>query len=181
MQANYAMNRLRIKDTTITVNVPPNFVAQLKYYLYCVNSVLNYGDLSPYTDYNYYLYLSQEEIDNIIFYAKLFNPTKMESIKVFKQDDSLPMTNQFFEITDETYGLHINEDILIEGKIAKILKIMVYRSDWVIKNYYIPLSRLTTPSPPSLLIPPLNYLYTNNYYNANNLDNDEELCCCNIF
>ena len=58
---------------------------------------------------------------------------------------------------------------------------MVYRSDWVIKNYYIPLSRLTTPSPPSLLIPPLNYLYTNNYYNANNLDNDEELCCCNIF
>ena len=178
MQADFAMNRLRIKDTTINVYVPPNYVAYLKYYLSCVNSVLNYADLAPYIDYHSYLYLPQNEINNIIQFANLFNPITMGSYKVFIQDDSLPMGNQFFEITDETYGIHINEDILIGGKIAKISKIMVYRSDWVTKNYYIPLKALTTP-----LLPfnPIMYTMGNNYYNTNNLDNGEELCCCNIF
>ena len=38
---------------------------------------------------------------------------KMISCKAFIQDDSLGDQNKFFQITDETYGIHANEEFVI--------------------------------------------------------------------
>ena len=177
MQADLTMNKFRVRETTINVTVPPNDIAKLMYYLSCVYEVLFLQDLIPYINYQYYYNLLNEQIYNVINYAKLFNPTKMASIKAFVLDDNVyGMKNRFYEITDETYGIHANEEFVIGGKIVKIAKIMVYRREWVFESYYLPLQRITNPVP---LSPFPMYPYNNNNYN-NNEDN-ELICCCTIF
>ena len=178
MQVDLTMNKFRVRDTTINVTVPPNDIAKLMYYLSCVYEVLFLQDLIPYINYQYYYNLLNEQIYNVINYAKLFNPTKMASIKAFILDDNVyGIKNRFYEITDETYGIHANEEFVIGGKIVKIAKIMVYRTEWVIENYYLPLQRITNPVP---LAPFPMYPYNNNYNNNYNAD-DELICCCTIF
>ena len=175
MQANLTLNKFRIRDTTVNVIIPPNDLARLMYYLNCVNSVLNFPNLTPYTDYhNYYLY--NHEINNIIYYAKLFNPNQMTSIRAFVLDENISISNRFFEITDEVYCIHANEKFVIGGSVVKISKVMVYKSDWAAFFYFLPLQRLTNPA----LIYSQNY---NNFSNYNNYNSavDDCLCSCNIF
>ena len=178
MEANLTLNRFRIRDTSVNVNIPPNDLAKLMYYLSCVNSVIRVADLSPYINYNVY-YLMLGQINTIINLAKIYSPDKMISCKAFIQDDSLGDQNKFFQITDETYGVHANEEFFIGGKTVRISQIMVYRNDWILKNYYLPLRRLTMPPP--IFLPALSspYIYNNN--NFPGTYNDDELCCCAIF
>ena len=61
MEANLAMNKFRIRDTSETVQVPSNDLAKLMYYLHCVYDVLKLEDLTPYMDYQYYNNLSDEK------------------------------------------------------------------------------------------------------------------------
>ena len=181
MEANLAMNKFRIRDTSETVQVPSNDLAKLMYYLHCVYDVLKLEDLTPYMDYQYYNNLSDEKKSDIIYYSKLFNPNKMLLIKAFIQDDNIENNNIFLEITDETYGIHANEEFVIEGKVVRISKLMVYKSIWAINNYYFPLQRLTNPpsipQPTRFFAPPPYIYYTNN--NKNSVD--DCLCSCSIF
>lgn len=41
----------------------------------------------------------------------------------------ISMSNRFFEITDEVYDIHANEEFVIGGKVVKISKLMTYKSD----------------------------------------------------
>ena len=181
MEANCHLNKFSIKDKSKTVQVPPNDLAQLMYYLHCVYDVLKISDLIPYINYQNYNNLSNREKNDVIYYANLFSPTKMTAIKAFIQEDNVNFSNKFFEITDETYGIHANEDFVIGGKVAKISKVMVYCSNWVMKNYYFPLKRLTSPPPlPAPLFSPPPYIYYSNR-NPNYPIDDTCLCSCEIF
>lgn len=163
------------------------------YYLRCVFTVLECNSYSQYTDYNNYgnLLLLNSGISELIRLAKKFNPNIMMDVKVFALNDDLDCGNKFIEITGETMNIHAYEEIVIGGMSTKILKKMYFTSQWVSKNYYYPLNRLTQrilyppilpPNPPPLLSPysPIYYNPQPNYYNFN-ANNDDELCCCTIF
>ena len=83
------MNTFKIRDITIKGTIPPNDIAKLMYYLNCVYNVLFLQDLIPYINCQNYYNLLNEQIHNVINYAKLFNPTKMASIKAFVLDDNV--------------------------------------------------------------------------------------------
>lgn len=85
MEARLGYNRVRIRDTSISANVPDNDVARLMYYLKCVFTVLECNSYSQYTDYNNYgnLLLLNSGISELIRLAKKFNPNIMMDTKVF--------------------------------------------------------------------------------------------------
>ena len=105
MQANLTPNKFRIRDTTINIQFPPNDLTRLMFYLNCVNSFLDF----PFTGYHNY-YLHSHEINYIIYYAKMFNPTQMTSIRAFILDEDISISNRFFAIANEVYGIHANEE-----------------------------------------------------------------------
>ena len=144
MQANLTLNEFRIKDTTISVDIPQNDLANLMYYLHCVYDVLKLPDLIPYMDYpNYYRH--RGNINNIIYLAKLFNPSQMTSIGAFIHNEKISGLNRFYEITDEFYGIHANKRFVIGGKVVRIVQIMAYKSSWSNYYYYCPLQKLINP------------------------------------
>ena len=115
-------------------------------------------------------------------------------LKVFVLEEDLDCNNRFIEITDEAMNIHANEEIVIGGIVTKVLKMMLFKSEWINNFYFNPLKRLIQriySPPPILPINPPNNVYPdndssyNNYsYNHNynfNSTEDEELCCCTIF
>ena len=171
MIANLTMNRLNIKDDSVIVPVPGNDLAKLMYYLKCVYNVFKCEELEPYIDFKNYFLLYN--IDDVIKFARIFNPRTMIKSKLFILDNDLKYSNKFYKITDETYGIHFNEEILISGRVAKVSTIMFFKNEWI-RNFYLnPLQRLT--NPPLNTIP--GYVYTpNNDYTC-----DDALCSCIIF
>ena len=110
MEASLGYNRIRIRDTSTSVNVPNNDVARLMYYLKCVFTVLECNKSSQYTDYNNYESLIMNSgVNELIRLVKMFNPGIMMGKKVFVLDDDLDMGNRFIEITGETMNIHAFE------------------------------------------------------------------------
>ena len=58
--------------------------------------------------------------------------------------DLLPNStlNQFYKITDETIGVHVNEEIMIGGKTVKLLNVMACNKNWLLRSYYNPLNTI---------------------------------------
>ena len=50
--------------------------------------------------------------------------------------------NEFYKITDEKVGVHVNQEIMIGGRAVKVLKIMAVKISWLENNYYNPLRGL---------------------------------------
>ena len=48
--------------------------------------------------------------------------------------------NQFFQITDERIGIHINEDIMINDKSTRVLKVKACTDKWIEYNYTLPMN-----------------------------------------
>ena len=60
------------------------------------------------------------------------------------QIDPLPngLDNQFYEITNERIGIHINNQILLGGRTVRVMKFMVCNPAWLMRNYYRPWKNL---------------------------------------
>ena len=83
-------------------------------------------------------------------------------------------SNRFYEIIDEKFGVHINEDIVIGGKTTKVLKIMVCKKIWLVNYYLNPLENLNH------RITNERTSYSNNYSNNhsyNYSENNRRACC----
>ena len=75
--------------------------------------------------------------------AKEYSPDKFLSHKIFIINQDLPnnsLENEFYEITDETIGIHADKEIAIGGRISKVNKIMVCNNNWLSVYYYSPIS-----------------------------------------
>ena len=75
--------------------------------------------------------------------AKEYSPDKFLSHKIFIINQDLPnnsLENEFYEITDETIGIHADKEIIIGGRVAKVNKIMVCNNNWLSVYYYSPIS-----------------------------------------
>ena len=59
------------------------------------------------------------------------------------------MVNEFYEITDDRIGFHVNNEIMLGGRYKRVLKVMACTTDWLYRNYINPLKNITIP--PSLL------------------------------
>ena len=161
MSGVFNFNRMQVQElSTHRVNVPDNDIARLMYYLKCVSSVLKNNGLSQYTNYNKYYNLSSKEKNEVIQLANIFNPIILIKAKVFIPKEDLDMDNRFFKITDESLNFHAIEQIVIGGITTKVLNIMLFKFNWLNKNYFLPLKRLT---------------------HREEEDDDEDLRSCTIF
>ena len=176
MNIGLASKKLIIKDTTREVFIPGNPVAQLMYYLNCVSCVIDTNRLNGYTNFSQYLFFPQYKIPELIALVKLLNPEIMIQSRLFWMDDYAESGNRFIEITNETVGIHANEEITIGGIIVRVRKILICTKNWILKYYYLALQK-TQNFLNRQLFPPLPVGGSNyNEYSEN-----EEICCCNIF
>ena len=122
-------------------NVPNDNVAKLMYYLSCVDTVINYQGIDKLSDFRNYKRLTVDDASVLFKLVLLFNPEIFLNAKIFiLQIDPLPngADNQFYEITNERIGIHINNQIVIGGRTVRVMKFMVCNPAWLIRNYYRP-------------------------------------------
>ena len=142
MSATYVMKNIRIKAFGRYTTIPKNDMAKLMYYLHCVTSVIDIID-PVLTDYQNYKELTGEQLMEVYNKAKEYSPDKFLSHKIFIINQDLPnnsLENEFYEITDETIGIHADKEIAIGGRISKVNKIMVCNNNWLSVYYYSPIS-----------------------------------------
>ena len=46
--------------------------------------------------------------------------------------------DEFYQITDDRIGVHVNSEVVIGGKVVKVLKIMACTEDWIYRYYINP-------------------------------------------
>lgn len=171
MSINLDYNSLKVEECGRTVYVPKNDLARLMYYLDCALAVIQYEEDNKLTDYEHYYNLSEEEEKAVYKLAVFFNPKIFIDGKVFIfNPDLVPYNsnNQFYKITDDRIGVHVNQEIIIGGRVVRVLKVMALTKEWLNKNYFEPLERL-------------NYKYnsqkTKGYLSSSNTS--ENTCCSN--
>ena len=116
------------------------------YYLDCALAVIQYDEDSRLTDYKNYFSLNDEEEKAVYTLASLFDPKIFINAGVFILSEFLVpygSRNQFYKITDDRIGIHVNQEIMIGGRAIRVLKIMALKSDWLNRYYYEPLERMS--------------------------------------
>ena len=145
MNIDFAQNTIKVKDITTEVIVPGNPKAKLMYYLECISVVLNTDKLNRYTNYSQYYIIPDSEIPDIVAFARIFNPEEMLKLGIFILKDYIDLGNKFLEITDETMGIHANQEFVIGGIVVRVLKIMLCTKDWIQTYYYEPVVNIFKP------------------------------------
>ena len=152
MSLSLGYQSLGIKLTGEKTTIPDNPLAKLMYYLHCVFKVIQYeGDFKKYTDYYYYYLLSTDEEKKVILLAALFNPEVMIKASLFINEPVLirpGFNNEFFELSNNKIGIHVNSEVVIGGVSRKVLNIMAYRETWLDYNYYEPMNTYIRPELP---------------------------------
>ena len=145
MSATLGINHLSVKKTGVKVEVPNNNLARLMYYLSCIFTVIQYNENNNLSDYTHYYNLNEEEKKTVLTLAGIFNPKIFLEATIFILDNGAltgDFGNEFFKITDERIGVHVNQAIMIGGRSVKVLNIMACKNSWLDKNYYTPLRGL---------------------------------------
>ena len=145
MSATLGINKIKVEAYGVRTTVPNDNIAKLMYYLDCVLIVIDYDRKGKLTDYSHYYNLNNEERKAVIELAILFNPKIFIDAKIFIVDPSLlpdSVGNKFYKITDETIGVHVNQQLMIGGRAVKVLNIMACDSNWLNRNYITPLERI---------------------------------------
>ena len=211
MSMNLKYQSLDIKQIGRKATVPESNLAKLMYYLSCVFSVIQYEQSSRLTDYQRYYLLSKEEEQTVLGLVALFNPKIMTDLSLFiVAPDLVPsyMFNEFYQITDDRIGVHVNSEVVIGGRVVKVLMIMACKEEWIYRYYINPAQSFTIPQ----LTSSSNYNTSNNNsssykssnyntnnnnssnykssnYNTTNNNNDNDSCwgwckscvCCFVF
>ena len=143
MSATLAMKNIKIRAFGSTTTVPKNAIAKMMYYLHCVSVVIDYQDLNL-TNYKNYDEIKAAKLLEIYVMAKLLNPALFIEKGIFIVDKKLIIDadNQFYEITNETIGLHASKEIVIEGKTVKVVKLMACNDDWLSRHYFKPINEI---------------------------------------
>lgn len=138
-------SRLKVEPFGVKIEVPDDDHAKLMYYLSCVETVINYDKINKFSDYKNYKSLNSTEKEILLKICKLLNPRLLIMAGIFKVDEDLLLdnsSNQFYKITDQKIGIRRNQEIMIEGKVVKILKIMACSKYWLQKNYINPIKNI---------------------------------------
>ena len=131
-----SQNKFKVEHIGKEVTVANNDYAKLMYYLSCIDSVINYGKMNMLIDYENYHLLSATQKEIILNLCKKLNPRIFIDAGIFIVDEKLlpeNNSNQFYQITDQRIGIHINQHIMIGGRTVKVLKIMACNLNWLNK------------------------------------------------
>lgn len=134
-----------IREFGEIVNVPNNPTARCMYYLNCVSVVLDLEDIDEInylTDYQRYWRLSLSAKKLLLRLCMLFEIDVLDG-KVFFEENDLNTLNNFYELGQTEYRLSATSRIVVAGVNRKVLKIMLYRRYWIIKNFYNAVKDLT--------------------------------------
>ena len=145
MSLTMGYQSLGVKLTGSTTTVPDNDLAKLMYYLDCVFAVIRYDNADRFTDYKNYYLLSTAEEQTVLGLAALFNPKIMSDLSLFLIGSRFVPSggNQFYEVTNDKIGLHINSEVIIGGVSRKVLKVMGCTEEFLKSNYYNPIESYT--------------------------------------
>ena len=189
MAANFGFNNLKDEAIGQKVTITNDDVAKLMYYLSCVDTVINYNEIDRLTDYENYDLLSVDGMAELFKLVLLFNPKIFIDAGIFILDPVLvpdDSDNEFYQITDERIGIHVNSEIVIGGRTVKVLKVMACNLDWLNTFYFEPWKNifeaaerekemyLPPPPPPQIIYVPVavpvqtNQNYMPNQQNQNN-------------
>jgi hypothetical protein len=192
MAANFGFNNIKVEAIGQKVTIPNDDVAKLMYYLSCVDTVINYNEIDRLTDYENYDLLSVDGMAELFKLVLLFNPKIFIDAGIFILDPVLvpdDSDNEFYQITDERIGIHVNSEIVIGGRTVKVLKVMACNLDWLNTFYFEPWKNifeaaerekemyLPPPPPPQIIYVPVavpvqtNQNYMPNQQNQNNTYN----------
>ena len=143
MSMTFGMKKATLKAFGHRVDVPNNAFAKLMYYLNCVAVVVDIEE-NILTDYENYDKLSGHQLTLVYDLAKQLNPSVFFKNKIFIRDQSLLLNldNQFYELKDEIIGFHVNEEIMIGGKLVKVKKIMACNDTWLSTYYFRPIQEI---------------------------------------
>ena len=164
-----------VKPIGRLVTIPDNRLAKLMYYLDCVCSVIQYDEASRLTDYERYYLLSSEEEATVLELVALFNPKIMVDLHLFVVSSNLVpsgMTNEFYQITDDRIGVHVNSEVVIGGRVVKVLKIMACTEAWIYKYFINPAESYAKPQLTS------GSYYQPTYTRNNTSSNNNNRCNC---
>ena len=84
--------------------------------------------------------MSNEEKIEVYKLALLLHPKIFISAGIFIVDSKLLLDdsdNQFYKITDERIGVHINQNVMVGGKVVKVLNVMACNDSWLNRFYYL--------------------------------------------
>ena len=79
--------------------------------------------------------------------SALFNPKVLLENSLFIIDSRLipsGYSNEFYELTNNRIGVHVNSEVIIGGVSRKVLKIMACNRNWINKNYFEPMESYAT-------------------------------------
>ena len=176
MSLNLKYQSLDVKMIGRTVSVPGNKLAKLMYYLRCVFTVIQIDEDTRLTDFENYYDLTKEEEQTVLGLCALFNPKVMTELSLFIiAPELIPegKINQFYQLTDEKVGVHVNSEVVIGGRVIKVLKIMACKPIWIERFFGEPVDEYSRPQLP----PPTNYTNYENYnYDYNNNRGCSEGC-----
>ena len=139
--AAFVGERVRIRDTTVSVSVPQNPKAKLMYYLNCVATVIQLDDpaLSRLKNYQSYYSLSEGETDALLALVILLSPDELIGKVFFPSEDCGGRTNQFLELSAVSHMLAVANNIVIGGERKRVGKIMFFQRSWMENNYLTPI------------------------------------------
>ena len=165
MSLNLKYQSLDVKPIGRTVTIPDDKLAKLMYYLDCVFTVIQIDESTRLTDFQNYYYLTKEEEQTVLGLCALFNPKVMTELSLFILAPELVpygSSNEFYQITDDRIGVHVNSEVVIGGRVVKVLKIMACKPAWIDNFFIQPAESYSRPQLTS------GYNYSNNNYNRNN-------------
>ena len=182
MSLNLKYQSLDVKPIGRTVSVPGNKLAKLMYYLRCVFTVIQIDEDTRLTDFENYYDLTKEEEQTVLGLCALFNPKVMTELSLFIiAPELIPegKINQFYQLTDEKVGVHVNSEVVIGGRVIKVLKIMTCTHKWIKTFFDEPVEAYSRPQlPPPSDYTSNNYNRNSNYSNYGNYNYKDNGGCC---
>ena len=142
MAAIMEREQLQIKPTGYNTTIPDSPIAKLMYYFDCVCCcVADSNDpsikrLRAYkTNYNS---LSSAEVSALLTLCLALSPDKLIN-SVFFLNKDINGRNEFFEVSAVSTKLLVSESLLIGGQRKRVQKIMMFKKEWLERNYIQPL------------------------------------------
>lgn len=196
MAAIMGRTEVGVREFGRNVTIPANPKAKLMYYLDCICTVMDLSDqrnLAKLRDYQNYHLLTETETDALIALALLLSPDELNG-KVIFQDDEMcgSNSNTFYELSAVQNNLLLTDSIIIGGQRRAVTKIMAYKRQWFLNNWYNPmltfaerLAGLANGHSRHSQTPAVGFRSSNYRYNTfpepmGSQSNNSDCCCCTI-
>jgi len=138
---------MNIEAVGSKVTVPNNPYAKLQYYLSIMKSLVPSFDLpEELVDYTRYYNLSSDAKKLVLLLSVIFSPDEVLNKLIFVVENGSQLlhgfSNEIYKISNATSFLHVQKDLIIDGKVVEIVKIMVCSENWLKNNWIDPVVSL---------------------------------------